>query len=161
LHDKEADAINAQKARRYAFKLLSYKARSQKEIEERLKKKGFTNSITSSTVHYLKEIGLIDDISLANNLKRKALHTKLLSTNGAKNYLIRQGISREVIEEIFNKEEGEDAVNAERLIERKIKSLRKNPPETIRRRLYNLLLRRRYPYDTIMKALKNIQMKEE
>lgn len=160
-HDKGACIIDAQKARQYALKLLSYKARSQKEIEERLKKKGFANSTITSTIKYLKGIGLIDDLSLAKNLKNKALDTKLLSINGAKSYLIRHGISRDIIEEIFQSEESDDLINAQRLIDRKINSLVKYSPEIIKKRLYNLLLRKRYQYDTIIKALKKIKTEED
>ncbi len=158
LHDKKSEAKDFEKAKRHALKLLSYKARSQQEIEERLKKKGFTDKIISSTIFYLKEIGLIDDLSLAKNLKIKALNTKMLSTNGAKNYLIRHGISREIIEEIFHKEEDADLINALKLVDRKIKSLRKYSSEIIRRRLYELLLRKKYNHDIIMKVLKKLNL---
>jgi regulatory protein len=61
------------KAKKYAFKLLSYRGRSEQELKERLIKKGIRKAVASSTVKDLKQLGLIDDRSLAETLKREAL----------------------------------------------------------------------------------------
>jgi regulatory protein len=150
------------KARKYAVKLLSYKGRSRKELEERLKKKGFNDTVTSSTIRFLNDSGLINDLSLAETLKREALSSKMLSQTGAKRFILARGIPQEIIDRIFSHDEDIDAENAARLMDKKKKSLINYPPETARRRLYNLLLRRGYSYTTIMKALKeNKYMKED
>jgi SOS response regulatory protein OraA/RecX len=44
---------------------------------------------------------------------------------------------------------------------KKLKSLNNYPSEIAKRRLYNLLLRRGYSSETIMKVLKDISNKEE
>lgn len=161
LHDKDVDIINVHKARHYALKLLSYKGRSEKELEERLRKKGFTNTVTSSTINYLKDIGLVNDMSLAESLKRETLTTKMLSQTGAKRYMLKRGIPRYIIEQVFSKDENKDIENAGRLVDKKFKALRNYPSETAKRRLYNLLSRRGYSSETIMTVLKDKNFKEE
>ena len=142
------------KARKYALKLLSYRGRSRKELEDRLKKKGFNDTVTSSTIHFLNDAELINDLSLAETLKREALSSKMLSQTGAKRYILAKGIPQEIIDRIFSNDEDIDIENAIRLMDKKMKALINYPPETARRRLYNLLLRRGYSYETIMKVLK-------
>ena len=149
------------KARHYALKLLSYRGRSEKELKERLKKKGFTKNVASSTVNHLKHIGLIDDRALAETLKREALKTKLLSQNGAGRFMVNRGIPREIVDMVFSQNENEDIENAGKLVDKKLKAYRDYSPETARRRLHNLLLRRGYSIETIMTVLKNKTLKEE
>jgi regulatory protein len=149
------------KARQYAFKLLSYRGRSEKELEERLIKKGITKTVTSSTINYLKHIGLIDDMALAETLKREAVITKLLSQNGAKKFILNRGISREIVDLVFSNDENEDIENARRLVDKKLKTFKNYSSETVRRRLYNLLLRRGYSFETIMAVLKGKTLKED
>jgi regulatory protein len=149
------------KARQYAFKLLSYRGRSEKELEERLIKKGITKTVTSSTINYLKHIGLIDDMALAETLKREAVTTKLLSQNGAKKFILNRGISREIVDLVFSNDENEDIENARRLVDKKLKTFKNYSSETVRRRLYNLLLRRGYSFETIMAVLKGKTLKED
>ena len=149
------------RARQYALKLLSYRGRSEKELEERLLKKGITKTIVSSTINELKEIGLIDDMALAEALKRQALTTKMLSQNGAKRYMQTRGIPRDIIDVVFYHDENKDFDNALRFAGKKLMSLNHYPSEVIKRRFYNLLLRRGYSAETIMKVLKDISNKEE
>jgi regulatory protein len=149
------------KARQYAFKLLSYRGRSEKELEERLIKKGITKTVTSSTINYLKDMGLIDDMALAETLKREAVTTKLLSQNGAKKFILNRGISREIVDLVFSNDENEDIENARRLVDKKLKTFKNYSSETVRRRLYNLLLRRGYSFETIMAVLKGKTLKED
>lgn len=149
------------RARQYALKLLSYRGRSEKELEERLLKKGITKNIVSSTINELKEIGLIDDMALAEALKIQALTTKMLSQNGAKKYMQTRCIPRDIVDVVFYNEENRDFDNALRFAGKKLMSLNHYPSEIVKRRLYNLLLRRGYSSETIMKVLKHISNKEE
>jgi regulatory protein len=154
LHNKDVDIINAYKARQYAFKLLSYRGRSEKELEERLIKKGITKTVASSTIKYLKHLGLIDDMSLAETLKREALTTKLLSQNGARRFILNRGIPCEIVNQILSNDRSEDIENARRLIDKKLKAFKDYSSDTAKRRLYNLLLRRGYSFETINTVMK-------
>ena len=149
------------RAKQYALKLLSYRGRSEKELEERLLKKGITKNMVSSTINQLKEIGLINDMALAEALKRETLTTKMLSQNGAKRYMQTRGIPRDIVDKVFYNDENKDFDNALRFTGKKLKSLNHYPSEIVKRRLYNLLLRRGYSSETIMKVLKDISKKEE
>ena len=149
------------KARQYALKLLSYRGRSEKELKERLKKKGFTKPVASSTINYLKHIGLIDDRVLAETLKREALKTKLLSQNGARRFVLNRGIAREIVDTVFGCDEKVDIENAGKLVGKKLKIYRNYSSETAKRRLHNLLFRRGYSFETIIAVLKDITFKKE
>jgi len=143
------------KARYYALKLLSYRGRSEKELEGKLREKGFPETVTSSTLHHLKQVGLINDRTLAEALKRQATTAKMLGQKGVRRFMVNRGIPRDIIDSMFISDEKEDIENAKRLVEKKLRIVRDYPAEKIRRRLYNLLQRKGYSYDTIKMVLKN------
>jgi len=141
------------KARLYALKLLSYRGRSAKELEERLKRKGFPKTVISSTIRYLKRTGLVNDRALAEALKREATSKKLLSHYAARRFLITRGIPKEIVDSLFIPDDREDIETAKRLIERKLKTMKNCPTEKIKKRLHSLLLRRGYSFETIKAVL--------
>jgi len=149
------------KAKQYAFKLLGYRGRSEKELKEKLVKKGISKAVASSTVKYLKHLGLIDDRSLAESLKRDALSRKLLSQKGASLFLHHRGVPREIINEVLDYDETLDLCNARRLLHKNIRPLRNYSSLKVKRRLYGLLARRGYSSDTIKKVLKENILHEE
>ena len=148
-------------AKQYALKLLSYKGRSEREIEERLRKKGVSSEVISSTMHYLKDAGFIDDRLLAEALKREALTHRMLSRAGARHFILRRGIPRRIVDSIFRDSEDTDRENALRLADKKLRILGRYPRDVAKRRLYNLLLRRGYSSGMIIKVLQEKMGKEE
>lgn len=149
------------KTKQYALKLLSYKGRSEREMEERLQKKGFSHEVIVSTIQYLRDAGLLNDLSLAESLKREALTNRMLSQAGARNFILRRGIPKNIVDALFSSDENADFENALLFADKKLGLLAKYPAVTAKRRLYNLLLRRGYSVGTIMKVIKDKHLKEE
>lgn len=131
-----------------------------RELEDRLKRKRFSDNVVSSTIRHLQQAGLLDDVELAENLKREAMTTKFLSQYGAKQFMLARGISREIVDSIFRHDEKEDIKNAKRLIDKKMKIIESLPAKTIKRRLSHLLLRKGYSFEIIGAVLKQINVKE-
>jgi len=149
------------KAKQYALRLLSYRGRSEKEMAERLRKRGVSDAAASSTVNSLKRAGLIDDLSLAESLKREALVNKVLSRSGARHFMLGRGIPKGIIDKILRDDENTDYDNARRFVDKRLRMLGRYPEITAKRRLYNQLLRRGYSAETIIKVLREKNMKEE
>lgn len=141
------------KARAYALRLLRYRGRSEKELTERLLTKGVPKQIVVSTIRYLKKVGLINDKLLAESLKRQALANKLLSHYAAKQFLLNRGIHSNLVEQLFDRSESTDSLNANILLTKKVKALKNFPPEIQKRRIYHALLRKGYSYRTIKTVL--------
>lgn len=149
------------KARQYALKLLSYRGRSVRELEERLRRKKFPDHVVSSTMRHLKHTGFLDDKALAEALKREAMSTKFLSQYGARKFMLARGISREIVDSMFSPDEKDDIKNASRLVDKKLRIIENLPDEKIKRRLYNLLLRKGYSFETIKSVLRKRNFKED
>jgi regulatory protein len=149
------------KAKQYALKLLSYRGRSEKELKDRMTGKGFSDTLISSTIDHLINLGFVNDVSLAESLKREATANKFFSRNGARRYLLNRGIPRDIIHTVCSQDGEEDLQNAQRYIEKKFRVLKTFPPATVKRRLYAQLLRRGYSPETISTVLKNTLSNEE
>ena len=149
------------KAKKYALRLLGYRGRSEKELKERLIRKGISKTVASSTVKHLKSVGLINDRILAENLAREALSIKLLSLCGVRKYLINRGIPRDIVSAVLIADEREDINTARMLLDKKMKSHDNIFSANNRRRMYNFLSRRGFSPDTIQTALKEKSTDEE
>jgi regulatory protein len=97
----EGDGLTSEKARAYAFFLLKFRLRSEQELLQRLKKKGFSGDLSQSTVNFLKNKEFIDDrlfakVWVGNRLKRPFGLKKIrqeLEQKGLTNEIIQDALS--------------------------------------------------------------------
>jgi len=155
LTDSEADA------KKYAFLLLSYRSRSEKELQERLEKKGFSVHHISGTLRQLKQAGLLDDYALALDLKRQAFNNKLLGYNSAKQFLLNRGVPNEIVNTALKYDEETEAQKIQKLIDKKLKTPGNYSEEKKKKRLWDFLVRKGYTFSTIRNALHNLIQLEE
>lgn len=140
---------SAHNARQYAFKLLGYRGRSESELREKLSRKGFPKEVVSSTISYLKRTGYLDDKALAVSLKRQAYQQRLLGHYGARQFLMKRGISKAVIDATLDYDESSEMHNARTLLEKKVAHLDNNITQRDQKRLWNFLVRRGYSLGVI------------
>ncbi len=148
-------------ALQYSFKLLSCRARSEKEMRERLSRKGFGEAAAEAAVDRLKRSGLLDDASLAGQLRRQAIEQKLLGMRGARLFLRRRGIAEEIIDGTLAYDEEQEAETARRLLQKRLRIT--GAPETPadKYRLYQFLARRGYISEIIRRVLREYDIGEE
>lgn len=146
-------------ARSYALKLLSYRARSRKEMLARLIRKGFNEEQTNNAILFLEEAGLIKDETLAKELFSYALERKNLGRRGIEFFLSKQGIGKELISKtlsVHTKDMEMDA--AQRIIDKKLGTLRRHPADVIKRRLSGMLQRRGVQAEVINKTIRSLDL---
>ncbi len=143
-------------AKDYAFKLLSYRPRSIKEIEDRLKKKDYSSRVISEVIKSLKRLKLLDDKEFVRMWLESRIKTRPLGRYRLYQELIQKGIDRDLIEETLgNYKEGE---LARELVQKKLKGSYRNLDNlTKERRLYGLLKRRGFSSDTIQEVLRGVE----
>lgn len=152
---------SASEAKLYALKLLGYRERSEKELRDRLERKGFGLDLIDRTLSQLKQAGFVDDAALALNLRRQAFERRLLGHKGAKSFMLKRGLSLPVVESALDYDEETDLENAVRFLDKKRTSMENYTAEERKRKLWNLLARRGYSPGVIRKAMKNFNFDEE
>jgi regulatory protein len=154
------DKNSRENAVKYALSLLGYRDRSEREIIDKLGRKGFPEKIAKETAAYLKERGFIDDRKFADILKRDAIERKLLGKRGVEYYLAKKGIPSEIAEDVSGSDEDYLDV-ARKAIAKKLRTMKDGDEKIIKRKLFGMLSRKGFSYDTIYGAIKTLNLKED
>ena len=145
------------KALEYAFRLLKYRPRSEYELSQRLKRRGFPESTVKETIFFLKEKGLINDFEFARIWVESRIK-KPLGVNRLKQELKIKGIDKElikqVIERVGDKYKEEEMIRD--LLSRRWEKLKNIEPHKAKRRLFLYLLRRGFSSEKIQEAINQI-----
>lgn len=143
------------KANNCALRFLAYRQRSEKEIIDKLKKKGFEDKFIENTLVYLKHYGLVDDIEFAKSFMKDKINLNKYGPQRIKYELYRKGISQEIIEGVLEEDEDEYS-RALKLAKKKMSSYKNDDRNAIYRKLGGFLQRKGYSYDSISKILKEL-----
>ena len=134
-------------ARRY----LSYRPRSEFELRERLRQRGFNVEIIEEVAGKLKAQGLIDDAAFARFWADNRETFNPRSRRLTILELRQKGVDKELIDETvssFNEEE-----NAYKVAVKKSRSLAAEDYDTFRRRLSGFLSRRGFSYEIVSRTV--------
>lgn len=146
-----------QKAKEYAFLLLKFRLRSEKELAERLKRKKFSEEVIRETVAFLKEKKFIDDTLFARSWIQSRIK-RPLGLRRIKQELNLKGIEKEVIEsQISELKEAyceEDIVSE--LAQERFSKLKGIDPRAAQRRVYAYLIRRGFSPDIVIDVINNL-----
>ncbi len=150
-------------ARETAYKFLSYKPRTQKEVEEKLKQKGFSEEIISKVIDDIKRYGFIDDLEYTRNFVLNKIRSKTLGKIALKQILLSKGIPNETIERVLAERENliDEFEIALELAEKKLKQIKsskrkKRDKNEQKRKVYEFLARRGFTWDTINRVISTI-----
>ena len=138
------------KARDYAFRLLKFRMRSEKELRQRLKKKKFEESIIERVINFLREKEFVNDKEFARAWVESRLK-RPLGFRRIKQELQIKGIDKKIIDDVLAIAESnydEDSIVLE-LAKRRLKRLKGIEPRKIKSRLYSYFLRRGFSPDVI------------
>ncbi|MDP3259065.1 MAG: regulatory protein RecX [Thermodesulfovibrionales bacterium] len=153
--------LNKADAIRYAYRLLSYRDRSEKELSDKLKWKGFSEETIQQAINHLSEKGFINDTALALSLRRIAEDARLLGNRGVRIFLHRRGIPEELIRNVFTGDDPDEIIRANRAVSKKLKSIENYSAEEIKKKMWRFLVRKGYSFDTINKILRQFKIKED
>lgn len=146
------------KAKDYAHLLLKFRMRSVRELEERLKKKGFDEELICKVVEDFKAKGLLDDAKFAKLWSEERMWLK---PKGKK--LLRQELKEKGVRELDINRALEDVQTgyneyevAKDLALKRANVLRRLDKRTAKRRLYGYLERRGFSYEVINKVVSEV-----
>ena len=143
-------------AKQKVLRLLNRKMYSEKEIRDKLRKKDVEDSISKIVIRDLKEISLIDDYAYTQAFVSDVIRLKPQASFKIAYELKQKGVRQTIINKVFHEAHivEEDASRAIKIGKQKLarmKSIRDK--KTLKRRLYNFLLRRGFSYEVIRDTL--------
>ncbi|MEO0050130.1 MAG: RecX family transcriptional regulator [candidate division WOR-3 bacterium] len=138
--------------RNYAFLLLSYKARTEKELKERLEKKGYSPVVIARVLERLKELGLADDEKLTKDYVEERIRIGHKGKWRVKQELLKRGVAKEKVEQAL-RDAPDETEAAMMVLEHFLPRYQRLDEETKLRRIYGLLARRGFSPETIKNVL--------
>ncbi|XXX77582.1 regulatory protein RecX [Sorangium sp. So ce134] len=153
-------AAGEQKTYERALRLLSFRARSARELEKRLIEKGEPREHVAIAIARLSANGLLDDARFAEAKARAGIVGKPRSRRRIEQDLARKGVARDVAEAAIRRvmaDEGTDELAvAERAARKKLRSLSRLDPAEQRQKLHAFLARQGYAPDVARRALRAV-----
>ena len=151
------ETVNVRRAYNYAVSLLARRDHSEKELMEKLSRKGYTDG-AEAAIEKLRNSGYVSDERFARLYVRELRSLKKYGKRRIEQELYRKGIARDIISEVLD-ETDFDENELVALIERKYSRYlgdEKGIQKTI-----NSLVRMGYGYGEIRDALKTINENTE
>ncbi len=149
--------FSEKKAKDAVFRLLKFRLRSEKELNDRLTQKGFSAEVIKAVIGRLIELELVDDRKYAKELIIARLK-RPFGINRIRVDLIKRGIGKEIIEEeLANIKDSEsEAEIVKELTQKRILKYQGIEREKVKQRIYGYLTRRGFSNSAIIKAIKDI-----
>ena len=133
---------------------LSYRPRSEAELREKLRQRGFDDESLEVVMTKLKEQGLVDDMAFAQFWKDNRESFSPRSQWLTKLELQRKRVASDIIDQVVDAVDDDDS--AYRAAQSKARSLSLSDYETFRHRLGEYLKRRGFSYGVINHTVERI-----
>lgn len=141
--DLGPDADPESVARTILLDQLTGRARTRKELAEKLAKKHVPDEVAEALLDRFTEVGLIDDAAFAREWVQSRQEGRGLARRALSQELRRKGVDSEVIAEAVEEVDPDEEVEAARvLVRRKLRSLGRFDDVTKVRRLVGMLARK-------------------
>lgn len=149
---------SAQKTYERALGLLSFRARSAKELTKRLREKGEPAAEVERVIARLLANGLLDDARFAEGRARAGIVGKARSRRRIEQDLAQRGVAREVagaaVQRVLAEEGTDEVAVAERAARKKLRTLSRLDPAAQRQKLYAYLARQGHAADVVRRVMR-------
>jgi regulatory protein len=166
--DETPRELNPEKARSKTFdravNLLTYKARSIRELRERLLEKQWTNEqIVDEVIEKLKFYGYLNDETFAKNLASSKIRQKPMGKRLLQQKLAAKKLDKETVENALEKafaDTPEDQL-IDQAIAKRLRLKGKPQDRDEAKKFYDYLLRQGFSYDLVSSKMRELARVEE
>jgi len=149
-----ARAEELRHARESALRLLGYRGRSRKEIQQRLHQQGYDPDLVEETLELLSRSGLINDSEFSQSWVRARTGGRPMGRTRIAAELRQKGVEKEVIQTALQPIDPDVELDlALKVGRQKVEQLRGEDVRTARRKLSAALMRRGFAWDISAKVL--------
>ncbi|HWQ16085.1 MAG TPA: RecX family transcriptional regulator [Roseiflexaceae bacterium] len=157
-------AERADKALHAALRIIETRPRSQAEIRERLRRKGFAPEAVDAALERMRELGLVDDAAFARYWVESRQTHRPRGPGALRDELRRKGVDAEVIAQTLDDPalRGDEAEQALALARAALHKYRAAPDyATFARRLGGFLQRRGFGFETVRPIVDRLWQERE
>lgn len=139
------------KAKDAALNFLSFKARSEKEVRDKLLIKEYNETIINRVIEFLKRYEYINDEKYAKSFVKDGIKLKNVGRKKLIYDLRQKGIKTEIIDHVLDNTDLDEINNVLKLIDKKISNKDELDLKN-KQRIYHFLIRKGFSYEIIRKA---------
>jgi regulatory protein len=143
------------RARNAAYRLLTYRPRSRRELGEKLRDKEFPEELIEAVIDHCTRLGYLDDLKFAVQWASSRVRLRSFGRRRIERELRDKGVDRDIIhaalQEVYSGSSEEDV--ARREADKRLRTLARFDPDVRRRRLAGFLERKGFASDTIRAIL--------
>jgi regulatory protein len=140
-------------AKEAALRFLSFRRRTEKEIRDKLRGRGFDQKAIKKTIEKLKGYDLINDHEFATAWVKDRLAHRPRGKRLLRQELWKKGIAKDIIDQVTEQLCQNEGRSASEVLARARKRYESLEPQVARRRMLGLLVRRGFSYETAKDAL--------
>jgi len=141
------------KAYRSAINFLAYRARSQRETERHLNRKGFASEIINQTIARLHSQKYLDDLEFARAWLKSRTARKPGSKSALQFELNQKGVDGKIIKKLL--EDIDNSELARTCVEKKLRIWGDLGREDFKKKILNYLKRRGFNYEVCLNAYRH------
>lgn len=139
-----------------AIQFIAHRPRSEREVRDRLRKRGYSSEAIEIAVEKVRGWNYLDDKSFAefwveNRVRHRPRGARMLASE-----LRQKGVDREVIDNVLEETELNEDAAALDLARKRLPRLSSLEPQTRERRLSQYLARRGYDWGTVRTAVRAV-----
>jgi regulatory protein len=149
-----SEQFEDRRLREAAYRLLSYRSRSEEELADRLRRRGFTASKVESLISEFRDKNLVSDLRFAEDWVENRLRFKPRGSRLLVMELLAKGVAKETAEQVVKGKfvgVNEMELAFQLLQSRRQRFARENSVDR-RRKIYNFLRYRGFSHDVVMRA---------
>lgn len=136
-----------------ALHFLAYRARSEQEVRNRLKRGAFAPEAIDATIVKLNEWRYLDDADFARRWVESRAHGKPRGQRLLQQELRQKGIDAETSKQVIAEADLDEVAAATDLARKRLDAMAGEDPAAIKRKISAYLARRGYGFDVVRKAL--------
>lgn len=146
------------KANNYAVTLISKTFKTEKQIIDKMKQKGFEEEYITKAINMLKEYKYIDDTVFAKNYVSDSVNFTKMGKNKIKNMLYQKGVDKDTINETLNEliDDEQQFQSALEIGSKKFKTIKDTDKRKRNQKLTSFLQYRGFSFDIIKKVLNEL-----
>ena len=159
----DQDAYTLKRAKQQAYRLLSYRSRTARELRDRLRQRGHSSAVVGAVLCELEAEGYLNDRKFMCDWARYRLQAKPLGRRRLAWEIQRRGVDQELLEDILNEiyAEFDEVTLAEQAARKRFRATDLPPCAQARQQLTRYLLGLGFEPDAIATALAAISLGTE
>jgi len=155
----ESEDKQLKRAKNSAYRYLTIRPRSNKELADKLHDKKFSDPVITAVLEHVTRLGYLDDGKFAAQWAASRIRSRGFGKRRLEQELRIKGISRDIIKETLTTlfEESAESDIARKEAEKKLRTLTRFEPEVRRRRLAGFLERKGFSSEIIRTILRTMR----